>query len=239
MALVSRKHDVTDTRTTFSGGKSGGEPGSLSALLRQGDLALLAILAIIVVPEIRGMQLAGGAVFFYWFAAFLTFQIPSLVVFSWLARQAPAHVPLYVWIVRLLDERWRSVLLFFSWWSGVLIVLPAIGICLDLLQTFFPSWFSSTLAQCMAFLVLLAFATLFASLPVRLFRIILWAGGLCYLAAFALLGIAVLVLLIRAQSITSALPHPALTILPAHFSWSLFGLAVLCQIGVNAPLFLD
>lgn len=138
MALVSRNRNTTNAGTPFPGGESAREPDTLPALLRQGDLTLLAILVILVVPEIRGMQFAGKAIFFYWIVAFVTLQLPCMAVFSWLARQAPARVPLSLWILRLLGERWRSVLLFLTWWSGMLGVLAAIGICWDLLQVFPP-----------------------------------------------------------------------------------------------------
>jgi diguanylate cyclase (GGDEF)-like protein len=239
MAFFSRMRNTRNAQIAIPEEKSAWNASSLPALVRQGDLALLAILVIIVVPEMRGMQFAQGGIFFYWVLAFVTFQLPCMMVFRWLARQAPARIPVSLWVLRLMDERWRSVLLYLSWWSGVLIVLPAIGICLDLLQSFFPIWFSSVLAQCLTFVGLLALATFFTCLPIRLFRVILWMGGLCYLAVFALLGIATLVFLLRILSTGGTLLHPALTILPQHFSWSLFGLALLSQLGVSSPLFLD
>src|SRR5690242_12484115 len=85
--------------------------GLLPAVWRPCDLALIIVLITIIVPDMRGMQFAGSAVFFYWGLAFATFQIPSLYVFSWLMHQAPPDIPIYVWLLHLMHERWRSVLL--------------------------------------------------------------------------------------------------------------------------------
>ncbi len=185
-----------------------------------------------------GCNLQRGSVFLL-VPGFSDFPASQYDGVSLAGSPGPAQVPLSVWVSRLLNERWRSVLLFLFWWSGVLIVLPAIGICLDVLQSLFPIWFSSVFVQCIAFVVCLTLATLVVCSPVRFFRILLGIGGLCFLAFFALPVVATLVFLLRLQSTGGALPHPALTLLPGHFSWSLFGLALLNQIGVNAPLLLD
>src|SRR5690242_10100915 len=105
MAFISRTRDARHATTPVPEEASAWKTDALPALVHQADLALLAILVMIVVPELRGMQFARGAVFFYWALAFMTFQVPCMAVFGWLARQAPARVPLYLWIVRLVGER--------------------------------------------------------------------------------------------------------------------------------------
>jgi hypothetical protein len=215
------------------------KPDTLPTLLRQRDLALLVVLVTIIASDVRGMQFAETAIFFYWFLALATFQLPSLWVFGWLMRQAPRHVPLYVWILRLVPECWRSILLFLIWWAGILIALAVLGMCLPWLSAIFPPWFSAFPVQCLVFAILLLLATLLTALPLRLFRLVLWTGGLCYLGAFVFATVVTLLTLFSGRTSPGLVLRPAFTALPTHFSWSLFGLSLLCLFGLNEPLLLD
>lgn len=239
MAFFSRGPDPSNVAMTLSENASARGPDSLPAVLRTRDLALIIILVTIIIPDVRGMGFAGNAIFFYWFLAFFVFQLPSLCVFSWLLHQAPRHVPVYAWLLRLVNERWRSVLLFLMWWPGVLIALSTLSLCLSLLQHAFPSWLNTFPARCLAFAVLLICATLLTSLPLRLFRILLWATGLLYMGAFVLVIFAALTTLNVNLSSSGVYQYSALVSFPEHFSWSLFGLALLCLFGLNGPLLLD
>ncbi|WP_201375071.1 amino acid permease [Ktedonobacter robiniae] len=177
---------------------------------------------------------------FYWMLGLVMFLLPSLVVFSWLLHQAPRHVPLYVWILRLLHERWRSVALFLACWIGVLMVLASLGICLFLLQHLFPPWFDTFFAQCLVFAVLLVLETVLTCLPLHLFRRLLWIGGVVLLAyPVFFLVVALLIGQNSSQSVSHLGSHPGFIGLPAPFPWSLFGLTVLNLFGLNGPLLLD
>ena len=215
------------------------EPDALPAVLCERDLLPLIVLIVVIVPDMRGMEFAGTTVFFYWFLAFFTFLLPLICVFRWLLRQAPRHVPLYIWILRLVRERWRSVLVFLLWWTGVLSVLSILGMCLSLLQSFSPSWFSAFPVRCLAFTGLLIAATLLTALPLRLFRLVLWGCGVLYLAFFVLLGVSMLVVLNTHPSGTPMFSHQVTGGIPEPFSWSLFGLAILSLVGLSSPLLLD
>jgi diguanylate cyclase (GGDEF)-like protein len=214
-------------------------PDSLPAVLRERDLALLSVLFIISLPDIQGMHFAGSTTFFYWFLAFLTFQLPSILIFGWLTRQSPARVPVYTWILRLQPERWRSLLLFLVWWVGVVGVLAALGVCLSFLERAFPPLSSVPLAPYLAFTILLVLATLLTCLPLRALKIILWVCGFCYVAFFAFLSFAALTFLATGHATIRALPHSLSTALPEHFSWSLFNLALLGLLGLNGPLLMN
>lgn len=239
MAFSLRGSDYPRKSETVQQDSSSSEPTSLPVLVRKRDLALLVVLVTIIASDTQGMQFAENAVFFYWFLAFLTFLLPSIGVFSWLTRQAPPHVPLYAWMVRLVPERWRFILLFLTWWPGVLIVLATLGTCVSLLQRGFPPWFDALPMRFLAFMLLLSLATLLIALPLRHFRRVLWIGGLLYLGAFLFLIVVSLLALASRRSASKALLHPALISMPAHFSWSLFGLALVCLFGLNGPLLLD
>ncbi len=239
MIFSSRNPDPTKAGMSLPVNTSTEEAGPLPATWRRRDLALIIILITIIVPDMRGMQFAGSTVFFYWFLALFTFQLPSIYVFGWLTRQAPGRVPIYTWLLRLLHDRWRSVILFLMWWAGVLLTLAALGICLSLLEPPYTTWFGALPVQWLVFTVLLTLATLLVSLPARLFKIVLWTGGLLYLAVFGLVGAAILVLLIHPQNQANVFPYPVLTGFPQHFSWPLFGLALLSIFGLNGPLLLD
>lgn len=239
MAFSLRGSDYRRRSETVQQDSSSSEPTSLPALVRKRDLALLVVLVTIIASDTQGMQFAENAVFFYWFLAFVTFLLPSLGVFSWLTRQAPPHVPLYVWMVRLVSERWRFILLFLTWWPGVLIVLATLGTCVSLLQRNFPPWLDALPMRFLVFILLLSLATLLIALPLRHFRRVLWIGGLLYLGAFLLVILTALIVLATRRSAAISLLHPALIGIPAHFSWSLFGLALVCLFGLNGPLLLD
>lgn len=78
------------------------------------DMALLVMLAVVVLPDLRGLLCAGATVFFYPPLALLVSLLPSRYITRWLLRQAPGRVPVCEWIMRLLDERWRSFVLFLT-----------------------------------------------------------------------------------------------------------------------------
>jgi diguanylate cyclase (GGDEF)-like protein len=239
MTFYSQKTRSTPIRN-LAQEKSARGPAALPALLRERDLLLFLFLLTVIVPNIQQMQIAGGAaVFFYWLLALLTFQLPSICVFTWLVRQAPPHVPVYLWILRLLHEPWRSLLLFLVVWSMVLILIATLGMWISLLQEAFPGRFHTFPGQCLALVTVLVFATIFTSLPFPLFKIVLWGCGLLFLSFFGLLVVASLVCLFRGQIIAGVFPHSLTTSLPTHFSWSLFGLAILALLGLNGPLLLD
>lgn len=235
MAFSLRSRDVT---WTMPEKRSTGGTDMLPALLRPRDLALLIVLVTIIASDVQGMQFAANAVFFYWFLALVTFQLPGLWVFRWLIRQAPRHVPLYAWILRLTPVGLRSVLLFLMCWPGVLIALATLGMCVSLLSATFPAWLHAFPNQCLAFILLVCFATLLTLLPLRLFRVILWIGGLLYLGAFLFVACGALGVLIGNHR-DGLVFHAGLVGLPTHFSLPLFGLAVLCLFGLNGPFLLD
>ncbi len=239
MTFASRNTDPPEVGTTIPAQTAPSKPDTLPALLRQRDLALLVVLVTIIASDVQGMQFAETAIWCYWLLALVTFQLPSLWIFSWLTRQAPRRVPLYVWILRLVPECWRSVLLFLIWWAGVLIALAILGMCLPWLSAFFPPWFSAFPVQCLAFAILLLLATLLTALPLRFFRLVLWTGGLCYLGAFVFATVVTLLALLSGRTSPGVVLLPPRTALPTPFSWSLFGLALLCLFGLNGPLLLD
>lgn len=208
----------------------------LPPVLRQRDLALFTILLIIVTSDIHGLQFAGPSALFYCVLAFVVLLVPSMSIFGWLLRRAPARVSVYTWIVRCLDDRWRLPLLFLRWWSGLLGIFAALVTCISVLQRGFPHWFHTFPMQALMFDGLLCLGTLLACLPLRWFKRVLWACGLCYLAYFGLIGSATLVYLWG--------PHPPLmiatrTVIPENFSWSFFGLALFALFGLDSALFLD
>jgi hypothetical protein len=84
-------------------------------VLGKRDIALLVLLAVVILPDVRGLQFAGVTVFFYLPLAFVSSLLPCVYITRWLLRQAPGRVPVYEWIMRLLDERWRSFVLFLTW----------------------------------------------------------------------------------------------------------------------------
>lgn len=216
------------------------ESGALPTIWRKRDLALLIVLVTCIATDVRGMQFAGRAAFFYWVLSLVTFLLPSIGVVGWLTHQAPRRVPLYVWIMRLLHERWRSVVLFLAWWNGVLTILAAIGICLSLLQLVFPTWFDALLGPWLAFAALLTLVTVLTCLSPRLFRTLLWIGGGLLVTSVAfLLGVAVFAVLSGTRSVSHLSLHLPFISLPAPFSWSLFGLTVINLFGLGGPLLLD
>src|SRR5581483_4025031 len=187
----------------------------------------------------RGMQFAGGTVFFYLPLAFITSMLPCIYITGWLLRQAPRHVPVYEWIMRLLDERWRSFVLFLTWWLGVLAVFSLLGLCLCALRGTFPGLAATFPQQCLVFIGLLVAAMLITCLPMRLFRIALWMCGLLYLCLFVVLAFALVMSTSGGQRVRGALPSSLPTVLPGSFSWLFFGMALLSLLSVNAPLLMD
>ncbi len=212
---------------------------TLPAALRRRDIISLSVLIIIVLPYISAMQFAGRFVLFYWTLAFLTFMLPCIVVGKWLVRQAPARVPVYQWMTRLLDARWRSFLLFLVWWIAVLATLAVLGIFLSLLQSFFPLIFKQFWVTCLAFLSLLIVSTLLLALPTHYLRNIICFLALCYLAFFALLGTAGLIWTLHGGPIATPMPRSLVDALPVTFSWHLFGLALFSLLGLNVIFFMD
>ncbi len=241
MAWYARRPKTLHTDAPLPENK---EPGSLPATLRQRDLALFTILVIVIVTNFHGLQFAGPTVFFYCFLAFFTLLLPTICVCSWLLRHAPARVPVYGWIVRFLNDRWRPLLLFLRWWLGILGILTALGACLDLLQRGLPQWFSAFPLRVLAFIGLLILSTLIACLPMRLFKRIIWACGLCYLAFFGIVGLATMrdlsqVDTTHAHTTIDISLHALSAGVPTRFSWSFFGLALFALFGLNFTLFLD
>lgn len=213
---------------------------TLPAVLGKQDIALLVMLAVVVLPDVRGLQFAGATVFFYLPLAFVSSLLPCVYITRWLLRQAPEHVPVYEWIMRLLDERWRSFVLFLTWWLGVLAVFSLLGLCLCALRVAFPGLLATFLLQCLAFGCLLVAAMVVTCLPMGIFRITLWICGLLYLGLFLLLGLALVIKALSGERIVGkTLPSTPAGVLPGAFSWLFFGMALLSQLAVNAPLLLD
>lgn len=213
---------------------------TLPAVLSRRDIVLLVIFAVVVLPDMRGLQFAGATVFFYLPLAFVSSLLPSIYITRWLLRQAPGRVPVYEWIMRLLDGRWRSFVLFLIWWLGVLTVFSLLGLCLCTLRVAFPRLLATLPLQCLAFTCLLVAAMVITCLPIGIFRVVLWICGLLYLGLFLLLGLA---LLVRAwsggQIVGTALPSSLSSTLPGSFSWLFFGMALFSLLAVNAPVLLD
>ena len=212
---------------------------TLPAVLRKRDITLLTILSVVMLPDIRGMQFAGATVFFYLPLAFVTLMLPCIYITSWLMRQAPGNVPVYAWVSRLLDARWRSFVLFLTWWLGVLAVFSVLGMCLCILRFAFPVLNNSFALQCLTFAALLAAITLMMCFPLRVCRAVLWICGSLYIALFALLGAAMLVVLSGKHAPAGVLPHSLTDVLPGSFSGLFFGIALLSLLGVNAPFLVD
>ncbi|HEY1354433.1 MAG TPA: amino acid permease [Ktedonobacteraceae bacterium] len=209
-------------------------------MLGKRDIALLVLLAVVILPDVRGLQFAGVTVFFYLPLAFVSSLLPCVYITRWLLRQAPGRVPVYEWIMRLLDERWRSFVLFLTWWLGVLAVFSLLGLCLCALRLAFPDLLATFLLQYLAFSALLVAAMVIICLPIRVFRVVLWTCGLLYLGLFLLLGLALVVKVLAGSSLVGeALPSSPAGVLPGSFSWLFFGMALLSQLAVNAPMLMD
>lgn len=215
-------------------------PDPLPALLGRRDLTLFTLLIVTGAPYmLPAMQFAGIAAFAYWGLAFLTFLLPCMYVFSWLTCQAPSRVPLYVWVIRLVDERWRSFLLFLIWWIGVLVAISILGQCLSRLQESFPGQLDSFWPQCLIFVALLLAATFLVALPLRIFSRVVGLCALLYLAFFVLLGAAAVAWLLGGHAPASAPAHFQVEGFPGGFIWPIFGLALFSLHGANVPLFMD
>ncbi len=213
---------------------------SLPAVVGKSDIILLVMLSVVVLPDIRGMQFAGATVFFYLPLAFITSMVPCIYSAGWLLSHAPRHVPVYEWIMRLLDERWRSFVLFLTWWLGVLAVFSLLGLCLCALRGIFPGLVATFPLQCLVFIGLLVAAMVITCLPMRICRIVLWICGLLFLSLFVLLGVALVVGIAGGRIVQDVLPRSPSSILPGpSFSWLFFGMALLSLLAVNAPLLMD
>lgn len=216
-----------------------GTPSSLPAVLSKLDLVFFSLLQIVTLPDIEAMQFSGTSMVFYWTLAFVAFSIPCTYICNWLLRQAPASVPFYVWILRFVNGRWRSFLLFLMWWAGVISILSVLGLCLSLLQPILSIGADDLAGQSLLFAGLLIAGCLLLCLPLSLLRYVLSGLALLYLAFFVLLIIAALVWVRAGQETLSVIPHAIPGHLPATFSWPLFGLAVFSLLGINFLLFLD
>jgi diguanylate cyclase (GGDEF)-like protein/putative nucleotidyltransferase with HDIG domain len=214
-------------------------PRSLPATLRRRDIVLFIILAVVMFPDVQGMQFAGISMFFYWFLALITFMLPCIYITGWLTCQTPRNVPVYVWAMRLLDARWRSFILFLVWWIGVLALFAVLGMCLCVLQTTFPGLHSTFALQCGAFVFLLGLATVIGCLPLRIGTTVLWICGLFYVAFFGILALTALVSLFGGNAASNVAPHAVTEVLPGSFSWIFFGMALLSLLGLNAPLLME
>lgn len=239
MAIVSR--NSVDRNVDREGSKSRSKAENLPAVLGKHDLVLLTILTVVLLPEIRGMQFAGPSIFFYLPLAFVTLMLPCIYITGWLMRQAPKNVPVYEWVSRLLDARWRSFVLFLTWWLGVLAVFSILGMGVCALQVAFPGLHGAVDLRCLAFAVLLILAMLIVCLPLRVCRIVLWICGLLYIGLFGLLGVTALVAFSRGQASGIVLPHKPTDLLPGlgSFSWLFYGISLLSLLGVNAPFLMD
>ena len=237
MAVVLRKPGNRGCANTGCG--AGRSFEILPAVLGKSDIILLVMLSVVVLPDMRGMQFAGGTVFFYLPLAFITSMLPCIYITGWLLRQAPRHVPVYEWIMRLLDERWRSFVLFLTWWLGVLAVFSLLGMCLCALREAFPSLLATFPLQCLVFSGLLVAAIVITCLPMPICRIALWICGLLELGLFVLLGLAMVISAAGGHIVRGALPSSPSEVLPGSFSWLFFGIALLTLLAVNAPLLMD
>lgn len=237
MAILSR--NLVDSSVSREGDRPEQVAKTLPAILGKRDMALLAVLTVVMLPDIRGMQFAGASIFFYLPLAFVTLMLPCIYITGWLIRLAPKNVPVYEWVSRLLDARWRSFVLFLTWWLGVLAVFSVLGMCLCILQTAFPGLHDSFSLQCFTFAGLLLSTTFIMCLPLRVCRVVLWVCGSLYLGLFALLGVTALVALSRGHIAGAVFPHSPAGILPGSFSWLFFGIALLSLLGVNAPFLMD
>ncbi len=239
MTFDSRNAQRADVREPLSKNMPAGKSDLLPAVLRQRDLALFIILIIVVASDNRGLEFAGPTFFFYLCLALFTFLLPAICIYGWLLRRAPAHIPVYQWMLRFLNDRWAPLLLFLRWWVGILSILAILMTCLSLLQRRFPQWLSALPAQGLTFIVLLALATLLACLPLRLLKKGLWTCGLCYLVFVGLLCLATGIYLSSGHATTGILPRALSSPFPDQFSWSFFALALFALYGLNSPLFMD
>lgn len=237
MAVLLRKLVNRDSASAVSG--AGRVFVTLPAVLGKSDIVLLVMLSVVVLPDIRGMQFAGATVFFYLPLAFVTSMLPCIYITGWLLRQAPRRVPVYEWIMRLLDERWRSFVLFLTWWLGVLAVFSLLGLSVSALRAVFPGLVATFFLQCLVFIGLLIAAMIVTCLPMRICRIVLWICGLLFLGLFLLLGLALVVSASGGHTVKVVLPRSLPEVLPGSFSWLFFGMALLSLLAVNAPLLMD
>jgi diguanylate cyclase (GGDEF)-like protein len=212
---------------------------ALPAVLSRRDLVLFGLLVIVAVPNIVAMQFGKGATLFYWLLGFVIFLMPCAFVYGWLARQAPARVPMFVWILRFIDERWRSFLLFLLWWAGVLGVFAVLGMCVSLIQPLLPVNPQDFTVQSLLFAALLVLGTMLICLPLRLLRCVWNISVLFYLAFFSLLGLAALRGVMSSHAQPGVFPQRVPGHLPAPFSWSLLGLVLTALMGLNLIFFFD
>ena len=212
---------------------------TLPAVVSRRNLILFALLVIVAVPNIQAIQFGKGATLFYWLLGFTTFLVPCAYIYGWLMRQAPARVPLLVWILHFVDERWRSFLLFLLCWAGILGVFAVLGVCVTLLEPLLPINQHDFTMQSLLFAGLLMLATLIICLPLCLLRFIWGIAAILYLAFFALLGFAIFGCVKSGHAQPGVFPHAIPNYLPTPFSWPLFGLVLMALMGLNLVFFFD
>lgn len=218
----------------------GGSRVTLPAVLSRGDLVFFGLLVIVAVPNIQAMQFGKGATLFYWLLGFVAFLVPCVYVYGWLMRRAPAHVPLFVWILHFVNERWRSFLLFLLLWAGVLGVFAVVGVGVSLFQSLLPVASQDDFTvQSLLFVSFLFLAMALIALPLRMVRSIWGALALLYMLFFALVGYAAVVGLRSGYTQPGAIPQMVPGQLPGAFSWPLFGLALTALMGLNLVFFFD
>ncbi len=213
------------------------EGQQLPMVLRTTDLTTFMVLTVLFITNINGVQFGGPASFLYWALGLTTFLIPGAFVTQWLARRFPGQSAPYLWATQVLGKKWSFFAAFCLWVPGVLAVVAVTESGISFVQYLFPTWFTTSVQQCIALMIVVGIATAVACIPLRILKHILLGSGLLYLGVFALITIAGVFWLIAGHQSAVAFNTAGQWQFKGG-NFAIYGLIILALLGVDIPIFL-
>jgi glutamate:GABA antiporter len=213
--------------------------GRFPTPLRASDLAVLAIMIVLLITNASVISLAGASGLTYWLLSFVTFLIPSAIITGKLIRMFPEQGAFYVWAYRALGSFWSNLLGFFLlWWPPIFSVvgiatfvvafLSGIGAMMN------QNWLVEPWQQGLVVLGVLLAAWLIARQNVissmRLIRGTLYV----YLGIIALMGASVVIWLLSGHQAQTDFSRSQFALQPTTLTF--YGLVILGALGIQLPL---
>ncbi len=203
------------------------------------DMTAAYIMAVFWVSNITGVATGGAASFTYWLLCGLLFFVPCAVVIAQLGVLYPHEGSLYNWTYHTLGAFWSFFVSLCGWLPGILSLVSAAFVIVNLLQAINSTWLPQAWQQG---LVILAVITVMGLLSVQRFRLVqnlINYAAFATLVAVVLIGLAAVVWLLRGKPAATNLGDLsgwAISVNPQTTNLYLLGTVTLALLGANMPL---
>jgi amino acid transporter len=214
-------------------------PQVMPPILGSLDMTAAYIMAVFWVSNITGVATGGAAGFTFWLLCGLLFFVPCAIVVAQLGVLYPNEGSLYNWTHHTLGAFWSFFVSLCGWLPGILSLVSAAFVIVNLLQAINSTWLPQAWQQGVVIIVVIAVAGLLSIQRFRLVQNLINYAAFATLVVVLLIGLAAVVWLLRGKTAATNfgdLSGWAISVDPQTTNLYLLGTVTLALLGANMPL---